>query len=382
MNRDELERNRQLVHWIRSEIQSSKAGAIPFAQFMELALYHPNYGYYTAASPVLGRDGDYMTAPELGAVFGTIMAVKIANLLNSQQIPATVYEFGAGSGILTVQILSELSRLQCEIEQYVIFEISPELIRNQQTIIGSRLPEVSKKVHWGDFNTVADMQGVAIANEVLDAMPVELVQFDSGEVLRGYVVESDDGFTLEFRRVRDDEFQRRGRRMATSELQDNYVSELHWRAEAWMRQVADRLQVGSVIIADYGFPQHEYYHPDRSQGTLICHRKHHSLHDPFAYIGCQDITAHVNFTALAKVAETAGLRVNGFTTLAGFIVDIGLERLNLIDMPSVDRSSVVQQINTLTSPAEMGELFKVIELTKNIEPDRSGFEAYDHLHRL
>ena len=382
INGEEGERSSRLQDEIRQLIRTSGINAISFARFMESALYHPVDGYYTSATQVLGREGDFTTAPELGAVFGNFLSAKIARILNSSLIPARIYEFGAGSGKLCVQVLSELNRLGCEIDDYVIFEISPRLKKIQQQFVAKQSPEISTKVHWSDFPAGKRMQGVAIANEVIDAMPVELIRFVEGRVHQGYVTELGDTLRLKFRTILEEQFEQTCNQISWPKFEGTYTSEIHYRAEAWLEKVGKYFEVGSMLISDYGFPQHEYYHPDRNQGTLMCHRRHHSLHDPLEFIGCQDITAHVNFSSLARVAETVGLEVNGFTTLAGFIVDTGLESLDLASLQVSEQMSVTQQLNTLTSPSEMGELFKVMELSKNIEPDRLGFETLDHMHRL
>ncbi len=379
---EESERSSRLQDEIRQLIRTSGINAISFAKFMESALYHPVNGYYTSATQVLGREGDFTTAPELGAVFGHFLSVKIARIFNSSLIPARIYEFGAGSGKLCVQVLSELYRLGCEIEDYVIFEISPRLKQIQQQFVAKQSPEISTKVHWSEFSADKGMQGVVIANEVIDAMPVELIRFVEGRVHQGYVTELGDTFQLEFRTNLEEEFEQTSNQFDWPTFEGIYTSEIHCRAEAWLEKVGDCFEVGSMLISDYGFPQHEYYHSDRNQGTLMCHRRHHSLQDPLEFIGCQDITAHVNFSSLARIAETVGLEVNGFTTLAGFIVDTGLESLDLASLQASEQMSFTQQLNTLTSPSEMGELFKVMELSKNIEPDRLGFETFDHMHRL
>ena len=379
---EESERSSRLQDEIRQLIRTSGINAISFAKFMESALYHPVDGYYTSATQVLGREGDFTTAPELGAVFGNFLSAKIARIFNSSMVPARIYEFGAGSGKLCAQVLSELNRLGCEIDDYVIFEISPRLKQIQQQFVARQNPELSTKVHWSDLPTDKGFQGVVIANEVIDAMPVELIRFVEGRVHQGYVTEQGDTFQLEFRTNLEEEFEQTCNQINWPKFKGIYTSEIHCRAEAWLEKVGDCFEVGSILISDYGFPQHEYYHPDRNQGTLMCHRRHHSLHDPLEYIGCQDITAHVNYSSLARVAESVGLEVNGFTTLAGFIVDTGLESLDLASLQISEQMSVTQQLNTLTSPSEMGELFKVMELSKNVESDRLGFETLDHMHRL
>ncbi len=379
---EESERSSRLQDEIRQLIRTSDINAISFAKFMESALYHPVDGYYTSATQVLGGEGDFTTAPELGTVFGHFLSAKIARTFHSSPIPARIYEFGAGSGKLCVQLLSELKRLNCEIEDYVIIEISPRLRQIQQQLVARQTPEISTKVHWSDFPADNGIQGVVIANEVIDAMPVELVRFVEGRVHQGYVTELGDIFQLEFRTILEEEFEQTCNQINWPYFEGIYTSEIHCRAEAWLKKVGECFELGSMLISDYGFPQHEYYHPDRNQGTLMCHRRHHSLHDPFEFIGCQDITAHVNFSSLARIAETVGLEVNGFTTLAGFIVDTGLESLDLASLQISEQMSVTQQLNTLTSPSEMGELFKVMELSKNIESDQLGFKTLDHMHRL
>ncbi len=379
---EESERSSRLQDQIRQLIRSSGINAISFAKFMESALYHPVDGYYTSTTQVLGREGDFTTAPEFGAVFSHFLSAKIVRIFNSSLIPVRIYEFGAGSGKLCVQVLSELNRLGCEIDDYVIFEISPRLKQIQQQFVARQSPEISTKVHWSDFPADKGMQGVVIANEVIDAMPVELIRFVEGRVHQGYVTELGESFQLEFRTNLEEEFEQTCSQINWPIFEGIYTSEIHCRAEAWLEKVGECFEVGSILISDYGFPQHEYYHPDRNQGTLMCHRRHHSLHDPLEFIGCQDITAHVNFSSLARIAETVGIEINGFTTLAGFIVDTGLESLDLASLQVSEQMSVTQQLNTLTSPSEMGELFKVMELSKNVESDRLGFETLDHMHRL
>ncbi len=378
----EVKRNRKLVNLIRQSILASDCNAISFSEFMDLALYHPDLGYYTSADEVLGAAGDFTTAPELGSVFGRCLAAKIDKTCRTQKRGTEIYEFGAGSGKLAIQILAELDRLDCQVDRYTIVEISPKLKAKQQQAIMQHDPAIASVVRWCDRLPSEDIQGVIVANELLDAMPVELIRIDNDQVYRGYVIESNDGFELEFRVPQDGRFQKWFESAGLPRLTNNYTTELHWHAESWLRQVTAKLAAGSILIADYGFPQHEYYHPDRSTGTLMCHRRHHSLQNPLDFIGCQDITAHVNFSALASIATLSGYEVNGFTTLAGFIVDCGLRSFNLESMNSVNQLSLSQQLNTLTSPSEMGDMFKVMELTKAIESNNLGFRTLDHLHRL
>ena len=379
---DELDRNRQLVQMICNAIRAADRKAITFADFMDIALYHPTLGYYTSATQVLGKDGDFTTAPELGDLFGKIMALKIGSIFDHGDIRTRIYEFGAGTGKLAVQVLSELSRLGIDVEEYAIIETSPRLKREQMDSIRISQCEFSAKVNWYDEFPRNGMRGVVIANEVLDAIPFDLIRITNGEVLRGYVVETGNGLELEFNSSREDSFLHTLELIDVPGCESSYTTELHCRAEAWLRTIAEVMTAGSILISDYGFPSHEYYHPDRNEGTLMCHRRHRSLHNPFAYIGCQDITAHLNYSLIAKVAEDSGLSVNGFTTLAGFIVDMASAEMEQSNASASEQLIFAQQMNMLTSPSEMGEIFKVMELTKGIESSQFGFRTLDHLHRL
>lgn len=382
LDSDELDRNRQLVQVIRRAIRSADRKAIAFAEFMDLALYHLTLGYYTSAVQILGRDGDFTTAPEMGNLFGKILAAKIASILDDGETRARIYEFGAGSGKLAIQILSELGRLGIDIEEYAIIETSPRLKREQMNLVRSSRCESSANVNWRDELPRSGMQGVVVANEVLDAISVDLIRIINGAVFRGYVVETGDGFGLEFKKSDDQAFQSTLELVDLPMCENAYTTELHCRADAWLRTVAEAMTTGSILISDYGFPSHEYYHSDRSEGTLMCHRRHHSLHDPFAYIGCQDITSHLNFSLLSRVAQDSGLNVNGFTTLAGFIVDMSATGLGIANTADLEQRQTVQQMNMLTSSAEMGDIFKVMELTKDCRSSQLGFRMLDHAHRL
>ncbi len=382
LNSDELDRNRQLVQIIGNAIRAADRKAITFADFMDMALYHPTLGYYTSATHVLGRDGDFTTAPELGDLFGKILALKVASIFGYGDIRARIYEFGAGTGKLAIQILNEISRMGIDVEEYAIIETSPRLKRQQMDSIRISRCEFSAKVNWYDELPGNGMRGVVIANEVLDAIPFDLIRITNGEVLRGYVVESGNGLELQFNSSYEDSFLRTLELIDVSGCESPYTTELHCRAKAWLRTIAEVMTAGSILISDYGFPNHEYYHPDRNEGTLMCHRRHCSLHDPFAYIGCQDITTHLNYSLIAKVAEDSGLSVNGFTTLAGFIVDMASAEMEQSNASASEQLKIAQQMNMLTSPSEMGEIFKVMELTKRIESSQLGFRTLDHMHRL
>ncbi len=381
MSAEEQKRSRMLSALILSKIRNSDHNAIPFSSYMDLALYAPNYGYYTSAGKVVGAGGDFITAPEIGEVFGILLATKIAESCAQFERPPTLCEFGAGNGTLAVQILKELNRLDVEFEQYEIIEVSPSLKGIQQDTFSRAGHQVSQHIKWRENLPESGIEGIVIANEVVDAIPVELFLKVGDECRQGFVIEADCGFELEYRQPVQPNFRKSINALSLPEMDHEYFSELHCQAEAWMRTLAEMLKSGSILIADYGFPEHEYYHHDRNRGTLVCHRRHRLLYDPFSYIGCQDITAHVNFSGLARAAVETGMEVNGFTNLGSFVVDIGTIG-GMFDRVTEKSVQSATQIDKLSSPNEMGEIFKLMELTKNFDSTGSGFNVSDRTHRL
>lgn len=350
---------------------------VRFVDFMQQALYSPQGGYYASSAPKLGRQGDFITAPELTPLFGYALANQCMEILaNLKQ--ANILEFGAGTGRLCVDILTALEHHKALPSHYFILEVSGSLKATQQHTINQAIPHLAERVHWLTA-WPETFTGVMLANEVLDAMPVHRFQYDQNKLWESFISVNDQG-----------ELQEKWQQMETGELsryieQDilsinlpqPYCSEVNWLAKGWINQIATCLKQGVLIAIDYGFPRHEYYHPDRRSGTLMCHHQHHShpdfLHNP----GEQDVTAHVDFTMIAETAHESDLHVAGFTNQAAFLVNNGLLSLN---SQITDEMVLVQQskaINFLTHPAEMGELFKVITLAKGIDFPLSGFALFD-----
>ena len=378
---EEQNRSRLLDETIRNQIRNSKHKAITFSSFMNLALYAPLHGYYAAAPSVVGAEGDFVTAPELGDVFGKVLARKIADSCADFSGLPTLYEFGAGNGTLAVQILKELERIGFETAKYEIMELSPALQRIQRDTINRETHHIQDKIRWRTSLPESGMDGIVIANEVVDAMPVELFRRTSDGPRQGYVVETEHGIAVDYQSRVQPDFQISYDAVEFPEIDGSMTSELHCQAEAWVRTLAESINVGSILVVDYGFPEHEYYHPDRKQGTLVCHRRHRLLYDPLAYIGCQDISAHVNFSGLARAATESGMEVNGFTNLGSFVADVGIGAGILDDMAEgMNQNS--RQLDKLCHPHEMGEIFKVMELTKNSESTGLGFSLSDRTHRL
>lgn len=362
---DAMQSSRALHDLIANEIRKN-SGWLSFERFMDLALYAPGLGYYSGGSAKLGKDGDFTTAPEITSLFGATLAHVAANLM-SQSRPH-IMEFGAGTGKLAFDILTELAANGISVERYDIVELSGELRARQQHALRS-FPQV----RWLDSMPAA-YSGVVIGNEVLDAMPVHLV------------IRTRDGWRERGVTLDSDEFKYSDRACdasLVSQIPDadalpvNYLTEVHPVALGFMQSLSAMLSAGyqetgkggAALLIDYGFPAHEYYLSQRSEGTLMCHYRHHAHPDPFYLPGLQDITAHVDFTAAALAAVDAGTEVLAYMSQAAFLLSAGLGDL-LQRTPASDKLRYLPQANQvhkLTSPAEMGELFKVLVIGKEIE---------------
>ena len=351
---------------------ATQGGWIAFDHFMALALYTPGLGYYANDSRKFGRmpegGSDFVTAPELSPRFGQTLAKQVAQALSASGT-AEVWEFGAGSGALALQILQAPGP---QVERYTIVDLSGSLRERQ----AERLAVYGDKVQWA-AELPPQMRGVVVGNEVLDAMPVKLLVRLNGVWHERGVVLHEDRLTFAD--------QPTGLRppLEIAGTHD-YLTEIHPQAEGFVRTLADRLETGAIFLLDYGFPEHEYYHPQRSMGTLMCHRAHLADADALSAVGEKDITAHVNFTGIALAAQDAGLEVPGYTSQGRFLLNCGL--LDGMENASLAERSMVQK---LVNEHEMGELFKVIALaTKDLtNADDSpwapiGFLAGDRTHTL
>ncbi|MDZ7584094.1 MAG: SAM-dependent methyltransferase [Thiobacillus sp.] len=354
------------------------AGWISFAQFMEAALYAPGLGYYAAGAMKFGAAGDFVTAPEMTPLFGRTLAHAIAPVL--VETAGEVLELGAGSGRLAVDVLSELERLDALPAHYCILEVSADLRQRQQENIARDLPQLAGRVQWLDA-LPAHFSGVILGNEVLDALPAELVHWtENGPLSRGVIVEGDT-FSWQDRPIADPLLRARADAL---DLAPGYVSEINLAADALIASLAQCLDRGLILMIDYGFGQSEYYHPQRHMGTLRAHYRHHALDDPFYLPGLCDLTAHVDFSAVARAGTAAGLELAGYTSQAGFLLNSGLTEL-LMQTPPSDAAAYLPQANAvqrLVSPAEMGELFKVIGFGKGGIAPLAGFARGDRRHSL
>jgi len=372
-----------LAGLIRQEIEAA-AGAIPFSRFMELCLYAPGLGYYSAGLRKFGAGGDFVTAPELTSLFGRCLAQSCAAVL--AETGGDILEFGAGSGRLAVDLLGELGSQGQLPERYYILERSAGLKARQQALLRAQVPQLHERVVWLERLPAPGFRGVMLGNEVLDAMAVERFRWTGQGAELFYVTGAGDGFAWRQRPVTDAELASAIARIASEcALAAGYESELNTSLTPWLHSVSERLACGLLLLIDYGYPRREYYHAQRSSGTLLCHYRQRAHADPLLWPGLQDITAHVDFTAVAEAAFEAGLDVCGYTTQAHFLLDSGLDRLlqaAMADSDDVAYLRLAQQAKTLILPGEMGERFHCIGLTRNLDIEVPGFRGQDFRHRL
>jgi len=363
----------QLIAVIK-ECMTQQGRALSFHDFMQLALHAPGLGYYSAGSHKLGKDGDFITAPETSPLFSRCLAHAIQPILKS--LPQRhVLEVGAGSGVMAAGVLNELAAINCKPDSYTILEVSADL-KQRQT---ETLQQHASVVNWMD-NLPENFTGVVLANELLDAMPVHRVVWAQGNLQECYVAWQEDRFVWQAGPLSDPRLQSRFDEIIKrlGDLPDGYITEINLAAEDWINTLGASLKQGLLLFIDYGFAQHEFYHPQRTQGTLMCHYRHRAHADPLILVGLQDITAHIDFTAMADSALAANMNVAGYTTQAHFLLGSGLtELVAQIEGDAVQQLELANQVKRLTLPQEMGELFKVMALTKNLRINMPGFVLRD-----
>ena len=379
--------SQRLVERVAAAIRAS-GGWISFAQYMEMVLYEPGLGYYSNPGRVFGADGDFVTAPELTPLFGATLARQVGEWLQDSRLRAapTVLEVGAGSGMLAVQLLNALDNAGWHGLRYQILELSAERRHHQRQTLTSLAPGLLARVEWLD-RMPTHFRGVVVGNEVLDAMPVQVFAWQpqgTEELGVSWV----DGHLAWAARPAGEMLARDVDVLIKRQLhrQPGYRSELCPAQGAWLTTLADHLDAGVVLLLDYGFPETEYYHPQRDRGTLMCHYRHHSHTDPFLWPGLNDITAHVDFSALARAGVAAGLVPIGYASMASFLLNAGiLDELSALPRePEKFWFAQAQAVQMLLSEAEMGELFKVIAFARQMgePPSDTGFASGNRIGRL
>jgi SAM-dependent MidA family methyltransferase len=349
-------------------------GWIPFSRYMELVLYAPGLGYYVAGARKIGSEGDFVTAPEISPVFARCLAMQARQVMD-RSVPE-ILELGPGTGVLAADLFAELKSQGAAPRKYRLLEVSADLRERQRAVIAARHPADLDRFEWID-GIPASVGGFAIANEVLDVLPCSLVRrAKGGEILERGVSVSEAGFAWEDMPLAKGEL----RRHVQSVLppgDSEYLTEVNHAAEALVRTLASSLDRGLALFIDYGYARAEYYHPQRSMGTLRCHYRHRFHNDPFFLPGLQDITAHVDFSAMARAAESAGAEVMGYTTQAHFLISCGLAVLVSESDPgmTLSRLKATSAVLRLINPQEMGEIFKVLGIARGIAPPLQGFQS-------
>ncbi|MEO8038826.1 MAG: SAM-dependent methyltransferase [Betaproteobacteria bacterium] len=353
------------------------SGWIGFDVFMDMALYEPGLGYYSGGATKFGQAGDFVTAPELSPMFGRTLARQVAQVLEVTR--GEVLEIGPGSGRLAVDLLLELEQLGTLPRHYHMLELSGELRARQHESVATAAPHLLARVDWLEALPAA-FEGVVIANEVLDAVPVHMVAWREDGLFERGVSRSGDGFAWSERPLRAGPLADAAR---TANLAPPFVTEMGLRAQALAAAIAESLSFGVLLVIDYGFGSAEFHHPQRSHGTLMCHYRHRAHDDPFFLPGLQDITAHVDFTAVAEAAVDAGLSLLGYTTQGRFLINCGITELLAREHPEQPSHylPIASQAHRLLSPAEMGELFKVLAVGRRVDEPLLGFPIGD-LSRL
>lgn len=378
---DALEQSNRMAAAVADAIRHAD-GWIPFSRYMELVLYAPGLGYYSGGARKFGPAGDFITAPELTPLFGQALATQVAQVMRLSA--AHVIEVGAGTGLLAADLLLELERRDCVPESYAILEVSGELRERQAGAVAQRVPHLAQRVRWLDA-LPEQFAGAVVANEVLDVMPVHVLAARDGNLLERGVALDEAGAPAWADRPAAGLVASEAARLDLPMPRDGqYVTEISLAARAWTAEWARILRAGALLLVDYGYPAAEYYLPSRSSGTLLCYYRHQAHGDPFLWPGLNDVTSFVDFTAVAEAGFNAGLDVLGYTSQAAFLFNCGILEVLARRGPEdgADYVRAARAVQRLTTPQEMGELFKVLALGKGIDEPLVGFTRGDRVHTL
>lgn len=374
-------RNAQLLQLIRDKIQQNN-GAIPFSDFMQLALYTPHLGYYQSDREKFGEKGDFITAPLISPLFAQCVAKQCQQILGFIE-SGSILEFGAGSGIFARDLLFALEKLDCLPARYFILEISDALRTAQTRLFEKDCPQFLSRIEWLPA-LPEKFDGIILANEVMDALPVDCFEITADGAAERCVTLNQDQFDWCLKPPRPALLNALHLIQEENPLPRGYQSEINLTLTGWIQAIAKTLNRGAVLLFDYGYGRAEYYHPDRRHGTLMCFHQHTKHDNPLIQAGLQDMTAHVDFTAVAESGCDAGLTLAGFTTQAGFLLSSGLLELAESHLLTCEKQKYQQSqaIKKLTLPSQMGEIIKVIAFTKAIDLTLQGFSLHDRRRNL
>jgi SAM-dependent MidA family methyltransferase len=367
----EMEHSALLCHKIAEEI-ASQGGWIPFSRYMEMALYAPGMGYYSAGAHKLGSGGDFTTAPELSPLFGfTIVNTLIPVLegFKAKGLPTQILEFGAGSGKLAAAILTRLDALDFSLDRYDIIEISPDLAQRQAKSLSEVVDQTGLSTECEWLNIIPEeFKGIILANEVIDAIPCDVIIYRNHFWYRYGVTFSTGQFSWALGEPVAQDLLPEA--LLHGDFAEGYVTELHTQANAWIAHLTKQMHTGLFLTFDYGFPENEYYHPQRLEGTLMAHHRHHAIQDPFYLPGLCDLTSHVEWVQIARCALAQTVDDVFLTNQAAYLLDAGISDIALeMGDPSIPKTflPISNALQKLLSEAEMGELFKTFAFSKNLQ---------------
>lgn len=377
---DALAHSQRLTEHLRDAIRRA-GGWLSFSDFMAGLLYAPGLGYYTAGARKFGAAGDFVTAPGMTGLFGQALASQIAQIM-ALSVPQ-VLEIGAGTGRLAADLLLALEKQDALPERYRILDLSADLRERQQQTLAAEAPHLLARVEWLDA-LPDQFSGVVVGNELLDAMPADIVVWrEAGIEVRGVGLDAAGNFAWQDRPATGALLRAAQEIAAQCALPPDFESEISLAVRAWMAEWGYRLQCGALLLPDYGFPRREFYHPQRARGTLMCHYRHHAHPDPFYLPGLQDVTVHVDFTAVIAAAHGAGLELLGYTSQGQFLLNCGiLDCLAELEVGTPEYLRAASAVGKLVMPHEMGELFKVIAIGRGIDGPLRGFASGDQSRRL
>lgn len=381
-NLEEIAHSESLKDHIRQEIMAA-GGVISFAHFMHLALYAPGLGYYSAGRQKLGKAGDFLTAPEISPLFAQCVASQCQQILTALPDGGDILELGAGSGIFVKDLLLELKEQGSLPNHYFILEVSADLRERQKNLLEMYCPDLIARVHWLDRLPEIPINGIIFANEVMDALPCHCFRIENREVKERSVTWHQEGFVWKTTEPDAELKEKVESVIDLDSLPEGYESEMNLMLPAWINSMSAMLNKGVILLFDYGYGRAEYYHPDRSMGTLMCYHQQRRHSDPFILVGEQDMTAHVDFTSVIEAAVESGCELLGYTTQAAFLLAMGL--LDLADMKTasvIEQVKQAEMIKKLILPAEMGEAVKVMALGKQFEMPLMGFALMERSRDL
>jgi SAM-dependent MidA family methyltransferase len=379
LSADEGQHCAAVVDALRAAIRDQH-GWLGFDEFLRMVLYAPGLGYYAAGSTKFGPGGDFVTAPELSELFAHCLANQCAQVLGA--VGGDILELGAGSGRLAAGLLARLAELEQLPGHYYILEVSADLRSRQRAALAALPAALAERVVWLDTLPEIPLRGVVLANEVADALPFRRFVIDADQIHERGVALSATGDLIEADCDADAELRRQLAALGVAAWPETYLSELCPLLDPWITALARALERGACFIIDYGMPRHEYYHPERSRGTMRCHFRHRAHEDPLCYPGLQDITAWVDFTRVANAADEAGLTVAGYCTQTAFLLGNGIEAALAAVTDVLEHARRVSEARVLLLPGEMGEYFKVMALTRDLDEPLRGFQHQDLRHSL